>query len=199
MVESQRIATWRGRHWHQHYHSNPPDPRGRQSRQYQLLWSAVRLCSASGWQGTRRPQSFAFFPFAISLCCHFFYPPTSHSQLSSVPWYGLVLFRPESVGRQRFLDQNLDRVSKFGFMHFSAFEILNRRTEVTWCRPFPEPFPKPWKIGSIFHWSHSHEINYQLINYFVLSRTSCNHTKLAFWILYVFLDSVVCLLTLLPL
>ena len=44
------------------------------------------------------PQSFAFFPFAISLCCHFFYPPTSLSQQSSVPWYGLVFFRPESVG-----------------------------------------------------------------------------------------------------
>jgi hypothetical protein len=137
---------------------------------HQKLW---------GSKGTKRiPQSFAFFPFAISLCCHFFYPPTSHSQLSSVPWYGLVLFRPESVGRQRFLDQNLDRVSKFGFMHFSAFEILNRRTEVTWCRPFPEPFPKPWKIGSIFHWSHSHEINYQLI---IISfyRTLCDHTKLS--------------------
>jgi hypothetical protein len=43
------------------------------------------------------PQSFTFSPLAIPSAAIFFYPPTSHSLFSNVPWYGLV-FKPESVG-----------------------------------------------------------------------------------------------------
>ena len=135
---------------------------------HQKLWGSK---GTKGWNMI--PQSFALFPFAISLCCHFFYPPTSHSLLSSMPWYGLIFFRPESVGRINLA------CSKGSWIKISItypnldlhillnFEILNCWTEVMWPQLFPEPSPKPWKIGLTMNIDNQFFIDLILMKYII--------------------------------